>query len=232
MASWAFSSERRNTRSCGGYSAGAQRKWAAWRRKTDIEEQSLLQLADQLREVSAFLDPIMLGDLNPETHWNPEGQTWERSPWGRVASREPEVLSAEDVGALLEDAPGFLVGGGGSALPGFQRKLTLTRRNNRWWRGNGTLPSTHILKPVSADDRPAVESENFTLGVGRLMGLVSFDTWVEQIGQRFVLVVQRYDRVTAGDTIDRIHQEDAGQALGLPWGGNEKFEVNDPSVVG
>jgi predicted nucleotidyltransferase component of viral defense system len=59
-----------------GYDADGQRKWAAWRRKTDIEELSLPQLADQLREVSAFLDPIMLGELNPEWQWRPESQTW------------------------------------------------------------------------------------------------------------------------------------------------------------
>ncbi|SEN92201.1 nucleotidyl transferase AbiEii/AbiGii toxin family protein [Cryobacterium luteum] len=59
------------------YDADAERKWAAWRRKTDIEEQSLPQLDDQLREIIAFLEPIMLGELAPEMHWNPEGQTWE-----------------------------------------------------------------------------------------------------------------------------------------------------------
>jgi predicted nucleotidyltransferase component of viral defense system len=58
------------------YDADGQRKWSAWRRKTDIEEQSLPQLADQLREVSAFLDPIMLGELSRESQWSPESQTW------------------------------------------------------------------------------------------------------------------------------------------------------------
>lgn len=143
-------------------------------------------------------------------------------------AKEPEQLSGDEVNLLLNRASGFLVGGGGSALPGFQRKLTLTRRGDRWWRGNGTLPSTHILKPVSAEHRSAVESENYLLGVGRCLGLVSFETWTEQIGDRFVLVVERYDRRRSGDRIERIHQEDAAQALGLPWGGNEKFEKNDP----
>ncbi|MFC5931540.1 nucleotidyl transferase AbiEii/AbiGii toxin family protein [Cryobacterium melibiosiphilum] len=60
-----------------GYDADAERKWAAWRSKTDIEEQSLPQLNDQLREIIAFLEPIMLGQLASEMHWNPEGQKWE-----------------------------------------------------------------------------------------------------------------------------------------------------------
>lgn len=140
---------------------------------------------------------------------------------------EPVALTESEVSLLLDNASGFLVGGGGSALPGFQRKLTLTRQDGGWWRGNGTIPSTHILKPVSTEDRPAVESENFTLGIGRSMGLVGFETWTEQIGDRVVLVVERYDRRRSGGQVERLHQEDSGQALGLPWGGNEKFEIND-----
>jgi serine/threonine-protein kinase HipA len=142
-------------------------------------------------------------------------------------AREPEQLVEHEIALLLDQASGFLVGGGGSALPGFQRKLTLTRRGNGWWRGNGTLPSTHILKPVGAEHRAAVESEDYLLRVGRRLGLVDFESWVEEIGQRHVLVIERYDRPLSGSDIVRIHQEDAGQALGLPWGGGEKFENND-----
>jgi len=61
------------------YDADGQRKWAAWRRKTAIEEQSLPQLTDQLRDVCAFLDPIMLGILGSATEWDPEAQTWRAS---------------------------------------------------------------------------------------------------------------------------------------------------------
>ncbi len=143
------------------------------------------------------------------------------------AAREPESLSNDQIDQLLAGASGFLVGGGGSALPGFQRKLTLTRVDGRWVRGNGSVPSTHILKPVPLDDRAAVESEHFTLSVAREIGLSPFETWVEEIGPRAVIVVERYDRRHVGSEIRRVHQEDTGQAIGLPWGGNEKFEQND-----
>lgn len=141
---------------------------------------------------------------------------------------EPEPLTAEAIDALLAAAPGFLVGGGGSALPGFQRKLTLTRERGRWLRGNGTLPSTHILKPVEREQRAAVEAEHYVLSLARELGLAEFETSVETIGSRAVLVVERYDRRRAGERIERLHQEDAAQALGLPWGGNEKFEFAEP----
>lgn len=143
------------------------------------------------------------------------------------AAREPVVLTTEEIEQLLVRASGFLVGGGGSALPGFQRKLTLTRIGGQWTRGNGTLPSTHILKPVGEQDRASVESENYTLAVARRLGLLAFDSWVEQIGSHMVLVIERYDRVRRGDTVTRLHQEDAAQALGLPWNSNAKFESVD-----
>ena len=144
--------------------------------------------------------------------------------------REPERLSAAEVSALLDRADGFLLGGGGSALPGFQRKLTLTRGDGGWIRGNGVLPSTHILKPVGPDARSAVEAEAYALAVARHAGLTTMDSWVEQIGARWVLVIERYDRRLVGTQIERLHQEDAAQALGIPWGGNEKFEENDSRV--
>ena len=144
----------------------------------------------------------------------------------RIAS-DPERLSEQEVSLLLDTASGFLVGGGGTALPGFQRKLTLTRRDGSWWRGNGSLASTHILKPVLSEHRSAVESEAYLLAIGRELGLVTYESWTEKIGDRFVLVIERYDRSERGSDIVRLHQEDAGQALGLPWGGSEKFEQND-----
>lgn len=143
----------------------------------------------------------------------------------------PEVLSPDDVAALLRGASGFLVGGGGSALPGFQRKLTLTRRDGSWLRGNGTLASTHILKPVDAEYRSSVESEHYVLQIARHLGLAGFETWVERMGDLEVLVIERYDRRESADgVVERLHQEDAGQALGLPWGGNDKFERNNPAA--
>lgn len=70
------------------YDDSAQRKWAAWRRKTDIEEQCLPRLAEQLRAVTAFLDPIMLGKLASETRWNPDTEEW--------ASDAGDVVGVQD----------------------------------------------------------------------------------------------------------------------------------------
>lgn len=142
---------------------------------------------------------------------------------------EPQTLTPGDVRELLRQAPGFLVGGGGSAVPGFQRKLTLTRVDGQWMRGNGHIASTHILKPVPEGLRAAVDAESYSLSLTRELGLSPFEAWVEQFDDLTVLVVERYDRSrTESGTITRIHQEDFAQALGLPAHGNDKFEWHEP----
>jgi serine/threonine-protein kinase HipA len=140
----------------------------------------------------------------------------------------PERLDDAGLELVLESASNFLVGGGGTAVPGYQRKVTLTRRDDAWWIGNGTWPSTHILKPVAAEYRSAADAEAYILKLARALGLTTFAADVEDLVGRPVLVVERYDRIDAGSGVHRLHQEDAGQALGLPWGGGEKFESTDP----
>jgi serine/threonine-protein kinase HipA len=147
------------------------------------------------------------------------------------AARDPEKLTSEQIGELLRRASGFLVGGGGSALPGFQRKLTLSRIGGEWFRGNGSAPSTHILKPVDPDHRSAADAEMYTLHLAGALGLAPFESWVEIIADRPTLVIERYDREVVQGRLERIHQEDAGQALGLPWGGNHKFEQHNEGTT-
>ncbi len=150
---------------------------------------------------------------------------------GRDA-HDPEPLHADELPGLLDRAAGYATGGGGSALPGFQRKLTLTRKDGRWWKGNGTWPTTHILKPAPERLPIIVRAEAWVLDLSRTVGLTTFDSHLEQVDGRTVLVIERYDRTIAGDGIaTRMHQEDAAQALGLPWRGEEKFEQQNSGAT-
>ena len=137
---------------------------------------------------------------------------------------DPEELTSDDVRTMLEGAGGFMIGGGGSALAGYQRKIALSRIDGRWYAGRGSTPSTHILKPVLQGDEPQAYGEDYTLALARHMGLSSFETRVEDVGGITTLVIERYDRVRVGSTIKRLHQEDAAQALSLPWYDDSKFE--------
>lgn len=146
---------------------------------------------------------------------------------GRAAG-EPRMLEERELVELLRQAAGYVLGGGGSALPGFQQKLALTYADGDWIAGHGSVASTHILKPVAEENRHLVEGENYVLGIARALRLLHFDSWVEAIGGSPVLVIERYDRRVTTSGIERIHQEDLAQALALPWGGDDKFERSNP----
>src|SRR5690606_24984809 len=91
--------------------------------------------------------------------------------------------------------------------------------------GQGSVPSTHILKSVHTEYSDAIHAEAYMNRVARELGLAGFTAHVESGTERDILVIERYDREVLPDgTITRIHQEDAAQALGLPWGGNDKYE--------
>lgn len=147
----------------------------------------------------------------------------------RIAA-EPRTLGPEELAAVIRNAFGFTLGGGGSALPGFQRKATLTRIDGRWVAGNGSIASTHIIKPVDDDYRSAIEGENYVLGIARAVGLLHHESWVDTVGGMTALVVERYDRRVMATAVERIHQEDFAQALALPWGGDDKFQRNNPAA--
>ncbi|WP_245933603.1 HipA domain-containing protein [Arthrobacter livingstonensis] len=57
--------------------------------------------------------------------------------------------------------------------------------------------------------------------------MTTFDSHLQRFGDRLVLVIERYDREIHGNKVDRIHQEDAAQALSLRWNSDAKFEAVD-----
>jgi len=148
--------------------------------------------------------------------------------------REPIVIDETEYDRILERAAGYIrgstVGGGGSSATGVQPKVALTwdPRAENWLVGRGSTPSTHLLKPVPNELSARVRAEAYLNEVARALGLSAHDARIEDAGERTVLVVERYDRRRTPDAIVRIHQEDAAQALGLPWGGNDKYESVNP----
>lgn len=131
---------------------------------------------------------------------------------------------------LINDYALGSVGGGGS-LAGYQPKTTLAKVNGTWHEALGGAASTHILKPAtleSADSLYALNAEAYCLRLGRHVGLSTFGSEVLTFGARTVLAIERYDRRTVDGRIERIHQEDSAQALGLPWNTDSKFEGSDP----
>jgi serine/threonine-protein kinase HipA len=94
---------------------------------------------------------------------------------------------------------------------------------------NGS-PSTHILKPDSPRLLGGVQNEAFCLALARRLEIPTPNFTTGRADKRSYLLVQRYDRLAAGDRWRRLHQEDYCQALGKPP--SAKYESNQTGVPG
>lgn len=129
-----------------------------------------------------------------------------------------EKAIAERLRLLRRDPSAWRMAGdtGQFSLAGAQPKTALIHRNGRWGVPSGRLPTTHILKP--ADERLPGHSENehVCLELARSLGLPAAHSQVLAFDNEVAIVVARYDRLTSGSTVRRVHQEDLCQALGCP----------------
>ncbi|WP_286166886.1 HipA domain-containing protein [Arthrobacter sp. AQ5-05] len=150
-----------------------------------------------------------------------------KDPGPRAEHIRARVSDVEQLLARTADHAMGTVGGGGS-LPGVQPKATLALFDGQWHITKGGAVSTHIVKPVAAGEEWRAHWEAYCLSLGRELGLLEFEASVMRFESRTALVVERYDRIIrgAGD-VERLHQEDSAQALGLPWDGDAKFEAVD-----
>jgi len=138
---------------------------------------------------------------------------------------QPTTLTAEpisqvELGELVANLRNAPLGIGGRvrvSLAGIQEKLLLTRmRNGVWGRPVDGTPSTHILKPELAAYPNTVENEAFCMRLARNLGLEVANVETRIVNGRKLLVVERYDRLVHLDgSVERIHQEDFCQAVGV-----------------
>ena len=92
----------------------------------------------------------------------------------------------------------------------------------------------HILKVDDLRFPGLIGAEAHCLHLARAIGLTSIDAQLVDIGGEQRLIVSRFDRKIEGSRIERIHQEDACQALGIDPEGNRgraKYErAGGPSL--
>lgn len=129
---------------------------------------------------------------------------------------EPEI--AARIRQLREDQSAWRRPGdtGQFSLAGAQPKTALLLQDGRWGVPSGRIPTTHILKPPSADFDGHAENEHFCLALARALGLPVATSTVMRFEDEVVFVVDRYDRQATDRGVIRIHQEDMCQALGVP----------------
>jgi len=101
------------------------------------------------------------------------------------------------------------------SLAGAQPKTALLFDNDRWGIPSGRTPTTHILKPPTGQFDGHAENEHVCLTLARAVGLPVASSRVARFGDEIAIVVERYDRIRAGNDIIRVHQEDICQARGI-----------------
>ena len=151
---------------------------------------------------------------------------------------EPDVDWLDDarLGELIATLPDhpMLAGEDGEirlSLAGAQDKLPVVLDDGRIGITTGRTPSTHILKMPISRFEGTVPNEAFCLLFGSRLGVPTVRAWPHRVGEHAYLLVERYDRLERPDgSVERLHQEDFCQALGIP--SERKYEVEGgPSLA-
>ena len=102
------------------------------------------------------------------------------------------------------------------SLAGAQEKLALAKLNGEWYLPLNGAPSTHILKPSRTGSLSSLaQNEYICMKIAKSFELPVPDVDLLNIAGKDVFVVGRYDRIIDGNFIQRLHQEDFCQALGI-----------------
>ncbi|MDA8398893.1 MAG: HipA domain-containing protein [Actinomycetota bacterium] len=133
---------------------------------------------------------------------------------GAAIPYDGEDLADEVAG--LGDRPLALYDDSELSIPGLQDKLLLIKTDTGWARPAGGRPSTHILKVEDRRFPGLVSMEHAAMTIARRLGLTTVETEIVNLGGIDCIIVSRYDRrVDATGQLQRIHQEDICQALGI-----------------
>jgi serine/threonine-protein kinase HipA len=103
------------------------------------------------------------------------------------------------------------------SLAGAQDKIAVRRDDGRISIPRGSAPSSHVLKPAIATWEGLVANEAFCMELASACGLNTAPVEIGKVEDIDYLLAERYDRLRDGDgNIQRLHQEDFCQALGIP----------------
>jgi serine/threonine-protein kinase HipA len=151
----------------------------------------------------------------PERLSELEGQSGEtRLEWMSEEEVARELRSVRRTGLPGPDRHAA----GRFSLAGAQPKIALLYKDGGWAKPLGRTPTTHILKPPSAEYAGFAENEHLCLELGSELGLSAARSTVQVFDGEIAIVVERFDRLQKGNQLRRIHQEDTCQAMSvLPW---------------
>jgi serine/threonine-protein kinase HipA len=133
-------------------------------------------------------------------------------------------LSTTELAAILKELPKrpLLAGEEGIrlSLAGAQDKIAVRVENGQVCLPLGGAPSTHILKPAVNRFDGVVFNEALCMKLAAQAGLPTASVETRNVEGLEYLLVERYDRIHrpgpgAEPLLDRLHQEDFCQALGM-----------------
>jgi len=106
------------------------------------------------------------------------------------------------------------------SLAGAQDKIAVHVHDNQISIPLGGAPSTHILKPAIEHFEGIVFNEAFCMKLAHAIGLQTAKAEVGKVEDIDYLLIERYDRTvlkdaSAAESLERQHQEDFCQALGV-----------------
>lgn len=134
---------------------------------------------------------------------------------------EAEILDEAKLKEILEliKRRPMLAGDDGYrlSLAGAQDKLAVGFKNGKVELIKGGTPTTHIIKPLIDRVQDSAHNELFCMKLAEMIGLNVPRSSLEFVNNTPFYIVERYDRYFDNDgNVQRIHQEDFCQALGVP----------------
>ncbi|MFT6182188.1 MAG: serine/threonine-protein kinase HipA [Akkermansiaceae bacterium] len=132
-----------------------------------------------------------------------------------------QLLTEEELAETLRELPRRPLMAGKKdirlSLAGAQNKLAVHVSDRGISLPLHHAPSTHILKPAPERFPELVANETFCLELAALSGLPTAPAIIGSAGGIAYLLMERYDRTHSTEgSLQRLHQEDFCQALGLP----------------
>lgn len=101
------------------------------------------------------------------------------------------------------------------SLAGAQEKLALFYKDPEFYIPMNSAPSNFILKPALAHFQASIENECFCMILASAVDLNVPPVLIIQKEDQKVLLIKRYDRILNNNVLNRLHQEDFCQAMGL-----------------
>jgi len=200
-----------------------------------LPEQRQREIVAQLLGVSSANDFSLLDRLGGEVAGAIELLPVGMQPSLLSSPQSTEWLDDTALLTLLDDLPlrPFLAGEKGLrlSLAGAQPKLPVVLVDNTVALPAPGQPTTHILKPPIERFRGTTENEAFVMRLAWAVGLNVANVEPRAVCGRKFLLIERYDRSFDADgRVQRIHQEDFCQAIGIPP--EKKYAIEGgPAIV-